>query len=221
MTSHGEPDAPVGRLLYKGAEADVIKGLWRRLPAVYKVRKPLPYRLSSLDAALRRHRTLREAEIISSSRKAGVPAPRLYYVDIDRTTIVMEYIDGPRLKDLVSSERTAQAAPLFRELGRDAGQLHSSGITHGDLTTANMIVRGAGLVFIDFGLASHSERLEDHAVDLRLIKETLAGAHPAVAAAAMANVLAGYSQEVGVRRAAQVVGQLRRIERRGRYARLG
>jgi TP53 regulating kinase-like protein len=187
---------------------------------VYKVRRPLPYRLAELDVTIRRQRTIHEAELVHSARKAGVRVPRLYCIDVPRTTLVMEYVKGERLKELVSSAPEEEAGNLFRELGRDAARLHSAGITHGDITTANVIVRDGELVFIDFGLSAHTSRLEDHAVDLRLIKETLIGAHPEVSSMALERLFEGYSGEAGATRTRAVIRQLGSIERRGRYARL-
>jgi TP53 regulating kinase-like protein len=218
--SLGESEDPPGRLLYRGAEADIVRGKWRGLDAVYKVRRPLPYRLAELDVTIRRQRTLHEAELVHAARKAGVRVPRLYYIDVPRTTLVMEYVQGERLKELVSSAPEEEVGSLFRALGRDAARLHSAGITHGDITTANVIVRKGELVFIDFGLSTHTSRLEDHAVDLRLIKETLIGAHPEVSSMALDRLFEGYSMGAGAVRTKAVMRQLRSIERRGRYARL-
>ncbi|MGD0318990.1 MAG: Kae1-associated kinase Bud32 [Nitrososphaerales archaeon] len=219
-TSLGETESPKGRLLYQGAEADIVSGTWRGLAAVYKVRRPLLYRLAELDIAIRHQRTLHEAELAHSARKAGVCVPRLYYIDAPRTTLVMEYVEGKRLKEFVSSAPEEEAGNFFRALGRNVARLHSAGITHGDLTTANVIIRDGELVFIDFGLSSHSSRLEDHAVDLRLIKETLVGAHPSISSMALERLFEGYSEETGAKRTKAVTKQLTSIERRGRYARL-
>lgn len=219
-TYSGGTEEPRGELIYRGAEADILRGAWMGLPAVYKVREALPYRLAALDAAIRRQRTIREAEILHSAREAGVAVPMIYYVDAPRTTLVMEFVEGKRLKELVAAAPPGEAASMFLGLGRDVARLHGAGITHGDLTTANVIVRGGDLVFIDFGLAGHSLKLEDHAVDLRLIKETLVGAHPAVAAAALERLFEGYGEVAGSLRAKSVIRQLRSIERRGRYARV-
>jgi TP53 regulating kinase-like protein len=216
--SLGETESLQGRLIYRGAEADIVKGMWRSLSAVYKVRRPLPYRLAELDIAIRRQRTLHEAELVHSARKAGVRVPRLYYIDLPRTTLVMEYVEGQRLKELASS--APEAGGLFRARGSDVARLHSAGIAHGDITTANVIVRDGELVFIDFGLSTHTSRLEDHAVDLRLIKETLVGAHPEISFMALEQLFEGYSREVGASQTKAVMRQLRSIERRGRYARL-
>ena len=219
-TSRGGAEYPRGRLLYRGAEADVIKGTWQGLEAVFKVRKPLAYRLPALDEMIRHQRTLREAEMIRASKRAGVPSPHLYYVDPTTSTLVMEYVQGDRVKDLVSRSSPEETAGIFRRLGRDTAKLHRSGIMHGDLTTANVVSRNASLVFLDFGLSLHSSRVEDHAVDLRLIKETIVGAHSAIATLALQSLVDGYSAEVGGPRSKAVMGQLRNIERRGRYARV-
>jgi N6-L-threonylcarbamoyladenine synthase/protein kinase Bud32 len=91
---------------------------------------------------------------------------------------------------------------------------------HGDLTTSNAIVNGGGISLIDFGLAVHSKRLEDQAVDLRLIKETLTGAHNSISKPFMLSLMAGYSSVLGGHRANAATKKLAEIERRGRYARV-
>jgi Kae1-associated kinase Bud32 len=218
-TFPGGTDPAGTRLLYRGAEADVILGDWQGLEAVYKVRKPLNYRLSALDALIRHQRTLREADMLNRAKRAGVLAPYLYSVDPEQATLVMEYVRGDRVKDLVDRLEAGPLFRLFREFGRATARLHAAGIMHGDLTTANVVQRGADLIFIDFGLSLHSVRVEDHAVDLRLIKETLAGAHPAVAVQAFLALREGYTGEAGPK-SASVFTQLGGIERRGRYARV-
>lgn len=220
MTPPGENEPPGGTLLYKGAEADVIRAKWCGIDAVYKVRKVLPYRLAVLDSEIRRQRTIHEAEMISSAKRAGVGTPYLYFVDPANATLVMEFVEGHRMKDLVSSARRDDVAALFEQLGADTARLHLTGIMHGDLTTANVVKRGGGLVFLDFGLSVHSSRVEDHAVDLRLIKETIVGAHSSIAAPALDSLFKGYERVAGRVRAKAVFKQLRAIERRGRYARV-
>ena len=198
----------------------MVAGTWQGMQAVYKVRKPLTYRLPVLDDSIRRQRTIREAEMIHLSRRAGVPTPYLYEVDVPGSTIVMEFVEGTRLRDVMGSMGDGEVRGAFREFGAATARLHSAGIVHGDLTTANVIVRGGSLVFIDFGLSFRATRLEDQAVDLRLIKETLTGAHPGVSRAALDALFEGYSEVSGASKFRAVQRQLRSIERRGRYARV-
>lgn len=216
-TSHGEAET---RLLYRGAEADVSVGEWQGRDAVFKVRNPLPYRLKALDDSVRRRRTAREADMLHRAKEAGVRTPFVFAVDLPSATLVMEHVKGERLKDLVQRGRAPAVKSAFERVGRDVALLHGAGITHGDLTTANVILTGSTPVFIDFGLAMGSERLEDQAVDLRLIKETLMGAHSALSPPALEGLFEGYATEAGAQRLRAVRRQLESIERRGRYARV-
>ncbi len=159
--------------------------------------------------------------MLNEAKTAGVEAPFLYDVDVRGATLVMEYVEGDRVKDLIGSLSAKETEEVFIQFGADAAKLHSAGIMHGDLTTANVVRRGQRMVFMDFGLSIHTSRLEDQAVDLRLIKETLVGAHPGVAPAALEALYRGYAAGVGSGRARAVLNQLRSVERRGRYARAG
>jgi TP53 regulating kinase-like protein len=210
------------KLLYRGAEADVFRGDWCGLPAVYKMRKPLLYRLPELDKLIRSQRTIHEAHMIHQSKLAGVSAPHLYYLSPPEALLVMEFVEGTRLKTLLLEEglKGARVDSLGQEFGRSIGKLHAAGIMHGDLTTSNVIVDGTSVSLIDFGLAIHSRRLEDHAVDLRLIKETLTGAHHIISKRFMESLLSGYSSVLGKAREEAATRKLSEIERRGRYARV-
>jgi TP53 regulating kinase and related kinases len=210
------------RLLYRGAEADVFRGDWCGQPAVYKMRKPLLYRLPELDKLIRSQRTVHEAQMLHNSKLAGVSAPHLYYLSPPEALLVMEHLEGKRLKTLLlepglTRERVEALGEAF---GSSIAMLHAAGIMHGDLTTSNAIVDGDRLSLIDFGLAIHSQRLEDQAVDLRLIKETLTGAHNVVSKPFMQSLLAGYASVLGRARAEAATRKLTEIERRGRYARV-
>ena len=198
----------------------MYRGEWAGRDAVFKLRKPLPYRLAALDSQLRAQRTAREAEMIHAAKEAGVAAPHIYFASPATSTLVMEFVGGPRMKDAVDEASPRRVRPSFEALGGSIAKLHSAGIMHGDLTTSNVIVRGGAPVFIDFGLALRSSRVEDHAVDLRLVKETITGAHSRVSGPALEALLDGYSGEVDASRFRAVARQLREIERRGRYARV-
>ena len=218
-TPHGG-DSGTGRLLWRGAEADIVADEWQGLEAVFKIRRRLEYRLSVLDDAIRLQRTVHEAQMIHAAREAGIPVPALYYVDPGEATIVMERVAGQRVKDFVGRASPDDLWSLFHRIGADVAGMHAANITHGDLTTANMIRREGRVVYVDFGLSMHSTRVEDRAVDLRLAKETVLGAHSERSDAALKALTEGYESEAGAKCARAVMTQLRSIERRGRYARV-
>jgi TP53 regulating kinase and related kinases len=208
------------KLVYRGAEADIFSDEWAGEQAIFKFRKPLPYRHPELDAEIRAQRTIHEAEILHDAKSAGVSTPSLYYVSQRESLIVMQEIQGERLKSFLGSSPGGDRTRVSTEFGSAVGRLHLGGIMHGDLTTSNILVERAGVRLIDFGLATHSIKVEDHAVDLRLIKETLIGAHSEIASRVMSSFMKGYTGEVGEARARAVGRKLLEIERRGRYARL-
>jgi len=221
----GEGDT---RVIYRGAEADLLRGRWCGLDAVFKFRRPFTYRLKVLDDAIRRQRTAREAEMIHDAKRSGAKTPLLYFVDTGNALIVMQWVKGRRLKETVSSLTSEGLERVFAKLGAEVARLHASGIMHGDLTTSNVLLdsdnkdksKNGELTLIDFGLALRTTRLEDRAVDLRLVKETLTGAHSEVASKAYAALLEGYGGEVGPGEVRAVTRQVAEIERRGRYARV-
>jgi TP53 regulating kinase-like protein len=89
---------------------------------------------------------------------------------------------------------------------------------HGDLTTSNFIVHKKKLFLIDFGLASRTEKPDDHAVDLRLFKEILNSAHAQVMEKSWKNFQKGYSKAVGLKYSKKILSLVGVIESRGRYA---
>ena len=138
-------------LFHKGAEASLYRGEWFGRQVVIKVRHPRTYRHPSLDYKLRIIRTAREANIIASSKKARIKVPLIYEVDFNQTTLIMEFIKGDLLRDVVSELPQDSLRNIFSEVGDSIGRLHNFGIIHGDLTTSNMIYsQDKGVFFIDF-----------------------------------------------------------------------
>jgi Kae1-associated kinase Bud32 len=171
-----------------------------------------PYRHKSLDSEIRRRRTIHEARMLSASKTAGVLSPFIYFVDPVRSEIVMEFISGKNAKDILNPG-------LAAAMGKYAGLLHSKNIIHGDLATSNFVT-SSRLVLLDFGLSFYSERLEDRASDIRLLKEIYGSAHFSESDSLFKNFLSGYSKILGEAAAGKVLEKVSEIERRGRYARV-
>ena len=206
-------------LVRKGAEANLYLEEWYGIKVIKKVRIPKSYRLRQIDYEIRRSRTVHEAQIMSDAKRAGVPTPIIYLIDVKRTSIVMEYIEGPRVKEILNLLPSQERKVLCRRIGGLIGQLHGKGIIHGDLTTSNMIMgQNEKIFFIDFGLAEYSVEVEKRGVDLHLMKRALESTHYPHAKECFTSIIAGYAIEVTSKNAEEVVKRVREIAQRGRYS---
>jgi TP53 regulating kinase-like protein len=150
--------------------------------------------------------------MISAAKKTGVISPFIYFIDALHAEIIMEFIEGKNVKEIVTPK-------LCSKIGRYAALLHDNNIIHGDLTTSNFIV-SKNIVLVDFGLSYYSSRLEDKAVDIRLIKQVFSSAHKCIYEDAYKCFIKGYSQIVGKKNTEKILEKVGEIERRGRYARV-
>jgi TP53 regulating kinase-like protein len=205
-------------LLKKGAEASLYMEEWQGRKVIMKRRLPKVYRLSALDETIRVQRTVHEPQFIHRAKEAGVSTPTTYLVDIANANIVMEFVEGKQVKQVLKDLSQAERINLCRNIGTLIGRLHSHGIVHGDLTTSNMILTSHGKVFfVDFGLSEWSNELEARGVDLHLMKRALQSTHFRYAKECFKSVMTGYSAVVGKDAAEDMLNKIREIERRGRY----
>ena len=202
------------KLLKKGAEGDIFLTTWNKKKAILKARKKKDYRNSLLDQRIRKQRTIRECEIISEVKSFGVSTPLIYNMDTKNCTIIMQYIVGTVVNDLSELKLIKSCS----EIGKIVGVMHKNGIMHGDLTTSNFIVSKGKMFVLDFGLANKTNKPEDHAVDLRLLKEILNSAHTKIMNKAWSNFLKGYKSAVGSSHFSKITNLVKVIESRGRYA---
>ena len=201
-------------LLKKGAEADIYLTTWNNSNAILKTRKPKDYRNPILDSKIRKHRTIRESQILSEVKLFGIPSPLVYYVDLNQSQIIMQEIPGKPVHDLPPSKIIS----LSKDIGNLVGVMHKHGIMHGDLTTSNFILYKKKIYVIDFGLSQKTIKCEDHAVDLRLIKEILNSAHAKIMESSWHNFQIGYKSVVGSAKFNKILHLISEIEGRGRYA---
>ena len=206
-------DAPeTGR---RGAEAVVDIEASDGDDRVIKRRVPKRYRHPDLDRSIRRDRTVAEARLTSEARRAGVPTPLVYDIDVPNATLTLQYVGD---RDLAVALNDGDA--WVRAAGRHLATLHGAGIVHGDPTTRNVRIadeprsapKAARTTLIDFGLGYHTGHVEDHAMDLHVFE----GSVRATATDPEALIEAfetGYAA-VGDR---TVLDRLRDVEGRGRY----
>jgi len=214
-----EPPARPDRDVLQGAEATVTFAD----DHVTKARLPKEYRHPSLDARLRRDRTVLEARLTSEARRHGVPTPLVWDVDVPESTLTLQRVGDTDLRDALTESRV-------RDVGRHLATIHDAGFVHGDPTTRNVRVTAKRsrderaeseatrerdderTFLIDFGLGYYTDDVEDHAMDCHVFEQSLAGTaddpEPLTAAFEAAYREAGD---------ASVLDQLRAIEGRGRY----
>ena len=206
-------------LIKKGAEADLYLVIWNDLKVIKKIRRKKSYRLPQLDLSLRRSRTGHEVQLMSDAKRAGVSTPFIYMVNVKATTIIMQYVEGPIVKEILNTLAHDERVQLCIDIGVLIGKLHNFGIVHGDLTTSNMIyTKNCKLFLIDFGLSEYSKELEKRGVDLLLAKRSLQSTHYRFEKECFEALFKGYSSEMGKTIAQEVLSRVEEISKRGRYA---
>ena len=183
--------------LHLGAEAEVWSGTWFGRPAVRKQRRTRAWRHPDLDHRLGHRRMMSEARLMVRMQRAGVAIPALYYLDPDACTMVMQRMPGRPLIDVL---RDNALPPSFKQsvltsTGAAIRNVHRLAITHGDLSTNNVLIDEEGhATLIDFGLAAVDYEVERFGIDLHVVDEILGASHPDIADG-IEFLLAGYTAE--------------------------
>lgn len=199
-------------LIAQGAEAEIWKGTWRERDAIIKRRIGKGYRHPELDSSLRRRRIRKEARLMSEARKVGVPVPIIYDLIEKDTTLIMQYFPGKRVMDCLEEGIEVD----LRKIGVFVGRLHEGWMTHGDLTTSNILYDGQkdNYCFIDFSLGEKNSNLEDMGVDMHLMREALISVHDDPLRK-YESILSGYRESFV--NSGAVLERVETIEGRGRY----
>jgi len=216
------------QIIGRGAEAILIKNGQN----LVKNRIKKSYRYETLDLNLRKKRTKHEARIIEKASKF-IPVPKISRTgDFD---IEMSFIEGKKLSEFLDNLKESEQKEICKQIGKNISKLHENHIIHGDLTTSNMIWADSPkekqsaklklkridsikqhtkkLYFIDFGLSFHSQRIEDKAVDLHLLKQALESKHFKNYDFLLKSCLKNYKWKDSKK----VLKQLEKVESRGRY----
>ena len=203
------------KMIAQGAEGRVWLSSYLGRPSVVKERLVKKYRIPAIDSKLNKTRLLHEARCIVRCEKEGISVPHVYMVDTEALKIHMERIEGTTIKALLKRDaagnkdkdkdkagKSASAVcsgysssffKLAQEIGETIAAMHAADVTHGDLTTSNIIIRSpsssqtsdstytsasAGIVLIDFGLGNSQTTAEDKAVDLYVLERAFIATHP-------------------------------------------
>ena len=215
----------------RSADADEVRGAEAVVEigeeAVEKRRLSKSYRHPDLDDRLRRERTAIEARLLAASRRHGVPTPVVLDVDRHEHRLRLERVGESDLGGALTEARVGA-------VGAHLAALHDAGFVHGDPTTRNVRVGGSGgiggpidagpdvddaededadrVYLVDFGLGYHTDDVEDFAMDLHVLVQSLAGT--AMDPEPPTRALLGAYAEAGD---PVVLDRLAEIEGRGRY----
>ena len=192
------------KILQKGAEADI----YLENNKIIKIRNPKSYRLPVLDKKLIKSRTKSEVKIINKLKNI-IPVPEIFSSD-NLEKIEMEFIEGKKLSENLEN---LDWKKICEQIGRTLTKIHNQDIIHGDLTTSNMILKNKKLYLIDFGLGFHSHKIEDKAVDLHLLKQSLNAKHFSIFPEAFDIILKNYN----AKESELTIKRIETIEKRGRY----
>jgi len=192
------------KLISEGAEAKIYLSENK----IIKKRVSKKYRHKELDNSILKRRIKSENKILKKSKKYGINVPEVY--DVDSYSITMENLSGIKLSELLDDIKNKA---LIKSLAKEIKKLHSFGIIHGDLTTSNIFFYKDKIYLIDFGLSKFSDKIEDKATDIHLLKECLNSRHSLNYKKLWLTFIKEYNDTL-------VLERLRKIESRVRYNRI-
>ncbi len=199
-------------LITQGAEAEVWKGRWGKRDIIIKKRVKKSYRLPELDEKIRKTRVRKEGRLLSEAKKFGVPVPIIYDLNEDKTELVMQYFHGMRVMDCIEEGIDVN----LQKIGEYIGKFHDAKISHGDLTTSNILYNDQKdeYCFIDFSLGEKESSNEYLGVDLHLLREALVSVHDEPLDL-FERVLSGHKETCDEHE--EIKSWVEKLEKRGRY----
>lgn len=195
------------KTIAQGAEGKIIQIDNNTLK---KIRLAKPYRLELIDSKLRKFRNKREFKVLVKLKNSNVNVPKPIkltdFKKTNETSFTFEYLKGNLLKKVLNKENLKLA---FEEIIK----MHNCNITHGDLTTLNLIESNNKVYLIDFGLSLFSQKYEDKAVDLNLFFTCIKNEHPEFFQF-KENLIKTYLEKAN--NGNKIISRLENIEHRGR-----
>ncbi len=150
----------IERLISTGGMSTLYLGRHREMGRQVAIKQLHPH-LARDQALVRRFE--REAKILGGLRHHNIVDIIDFFRHQDSFYIVLEYIEGRSLKDLLEDRRplpATAAAHIGAQLARGLGYAHGRGVVHRDIKPANILFTALGVAKItDFGLAFAKEAL--------------------------------------------------------------
>lgn len=197
------------KTIAQGAEAII----YQENNLIIKKRIKKNYRHEILDEKIRKKTTRFETRLLNKASEL-IPVPKVLNSNDKDMIIEMEFIKGEKLRDLVPKISKEKLKSIFNKIGKNLAKLHNENIIHGDLTTSNIIINEK-VYFIDFGLGFITNKIEDKAVDLHLLKQALESKHHKKFEQCFNPFIEGYKKEILDFK--EIEERLNKVESRGRY----
>ncbi|EQD31327.1 protein kinase, partial [mine drainage metagenome] len=165
-----------GATVSRGAEATLREGDWWGFAVLIKDREAKGYRPKEFDDRLRKERIRTEARLLLEARRAGVPDPPDLRCRHDPCPDHHGTTARPTLKQILedpSTDRTTLEGAV-RRFGQALGRLHSVPISHGDLTSSNVLFPEGPQgppALLDLSMGSRQPGIEELGIDLHLVEE--------------------------------------------------
>jgi DNA-binding SARP family transcriptional activator/WD40 repeat protein len=163
--------------------------------------KSIPLSLSAEPTFVRRFET--EASLVAGLEHPHVVPVYDFWRDADGAHLVLRWMSGGTLADHLDEGplQRERVADLVAEVGSALVAAHASGISHGDVSSTNVLVDGAGHFYLgDFGIgevdASHDRQRRDVAQFVALVSRILDGQKgPSTWARNAGRVLGAWSED--------------------------
>lgn len=197
----------------QGAESKIVLTDYLGKDAIIKIRLPKRYRHSELDNSIRLKRLKNEAKLLREVKLIGIRTPFVYDIDINEYSITMERISGITVKEALD-DSNYDSIQICKLIGETIGILHNNKMSHGDLTTSNMLFVDDALCLIDMSMGNSVAELEDVGVDLRLLERSFTSAHPMMEKE-YEELLESYYSTVKDKKS--ILKKVEEIKNRGRY----
>ena len=150
-------------LIGRGGMGTVYKARDVKLEKIWAVKECVPFRKRQKKSDIEdiKKRFVREAKILARLDHPGLPVISDYFTENNRYYLVMTYIEGETLLDILKKDGNSglpeeKVTVWAKEILKILSYLHSQSppVVHRDLKPANIILHKDGrIILVDFGIA--------------------------------------------------------------------